>query len=314
MKLLVAIVRPFSCAPARCCMKAYCGTTKSPLATARNATAIADARQRSARGAQREREDSHQQLPSGTRPSSTLSPESLPASMLPQPMPTARKTHSSEMPPLDGVQHFVAEEQEVGLEQDAGEPEERDAEHRQPERTVAQQMARIGGDLAERIPAERLVRAGGRHARDAAGWPAVRRRRRPACPSPMRQASPCQLPKRTPPDAVPENDRDEGAHFEQRVAARKIAVGQHLRDDAVLGGAEDGGVQPHQEDHQQHAFDAVGHQRGEADQHDEQLEDLDADQDLALADAVGEVAGVAGEEQRGEDEDRGDQRRRKCRP
>ena len=35
----------------------------------------------------------------------------------------------------------------------------------------------------------------------------------------------------------------------------------------------------------------VGHQRGEAEQHDDDLEDLDADQDRALADAVGQVAG-----------------------
>ena len=46
-----------------------------------------------------------------------------------------------------------------------------------------------------------------------------------------------------------ENDRDEGAHFEQRVAAREVAVAEHLGHDAVFRGAEDGGVQAHEEDH-----------------------------------------------------------------
>ena len=58
-----------------------------------------------------------------------------------------------------------------------------------------------------------------------------------------------------------EHDRHEGAHFEQRVAAREIAVGEHLGHDAVFGGAEDGGVQAHQEDDEQHAFGPAGDQR-----------------------------------------------------
>ena len=105
-----------------------------------------------------------------------------------------------------------------------------------------------------------------------------------------------------------QNDGDEGAHFEQRVAAREVAVAEHFGDDAVFGGAEDGGVQAHQEDDEQHAFGPAGDQRGEPEEHDGDFEELDADQDAALADEVGQVAGVSAEEERGQCEDGGYQR------
>ena len=141
-----------------------------------------------------------------------------------------------------GVQHVLAEVLQIGFEQHAGEPEVRDAEHGEPERLVVEQVAGAAGDFAEGVPAERLGGAGGRDARDAqaggeadggdgdggrADAPGVR------LPDGEENAAAGDA----------QNDGDEGAHFEQRVAAREVAVAEHFGDDAVFGGAEDGGVQ-----------------------------------------------------------------------
>ena len=147
----------------------------------------------------------------------------------------------------------------------------------------------------EGIPAEDLLRAGGRHARDLqAGGEADDGNGQRHDAHPPGIGFPDREEDAAARDA--EHDRDEGAHFEQRVAARKIAIGNHLRHDAVFRRAEDGGVQSHQEDHREHAFRPAAQQRGQAEQHDGDFEDLDADQDAALADQVGQVAGVPAEQ------------------
>ena len=119
----------------------------------------------------------------------------------------------------------------------------------------------------------------------------------------MRHGSAFQAANRTPPPAMPSTMATNVLISSSALARERSRSREHFGDDAVLGGAEDGGVQPHEEDHEQHAFDPVGEQGGEAEEHDGDFEDLDADQHAALADGVGQVAGVAGEEQRGQDED-----------
>ena len=126
--------------------------------------------------------------------------------------------------------------------------------------------------------------------------------------APMRQGSRFPYGEEDSAAGDAEDDGDEGAHFEERVAAGEVAVAEHFGDDAVFGGSEDGGVESHEEDDEQHAFGPVGEQGGEAEEHDGDFEELDADEDAALADEVGEVAGVSAEEQRGQGEDGGHER------
>ena len=202
---------------------------------------------------------------------------------------------------VPGAERVPAEVLQVRFEQHAGEPEVRDTEHGEPERLVVEQVAGAAGNLAEGVPAERLGGARSPHARDAqAGGEADGgdgQRGRADAP---RRRLPHGKQHAARGDA--HDDGDEGAHFQQRVAARKVAIVQHLGNDAVLGGAEDGGVQSHQEDHQQHALGPAGDQRGEPEEHDGDFEKLDADQHAALAHQVGEVAGVSAEHERGQSE------------
>ena len=237
--------------------------------------------------------------PRGTSPSSTLSPESRPASMLPAPIPMARKAQRRETPLSSACSTSLPKYCRFGLEQHAGEPEVGDAEHGEPERLVVEQVARAAGDFAEGIPAEGLRGAGWRDARDAqAGGEADGSdgdggQRRSARAPPSRRA------KRTPPPAMPSTMATKVLISSSALPRERSRSPQHFRHDAVFGGAEDGGVQAHQEDDEQHAFGPAGDQRGEAEQHDGDFEELDGDQDAALADEVGEVAGVSAEEQRG---------------
>ena len=64
----------------------------------------------------------------------------------------------------------------------------------------------------------------------------------------------------------------------------------------------------HQEQHHEHPRHVGGEEGEDAQRHGGDLEGLDADQHVAFADGVGQVAGVAGEEQRGQHEDGGGQR------
>ncbi len=206
-----------------------------------------------------------------------------------------------------GAEYVLAEVLQVSLEEDAGEPEVGDAEYGEPEGLVVEQVAGAAGDFAEGIPAERLGGAGCRNARDAqAGGEADGGDDDGGGADAPGLRAPHSEEDAAAGDA--EDDGDEGTHFEERVAAREVAVAEHFGDDAVFGGSEDGGVESHEEDDEQHAFGPVGEQGGEAEEHDGDFEELDADEDAAFADEVGEVAGVAAEEERGQGEDGGHER------
>src|SRR6476620_7558855 len=82
-----------------------------------------------------------------------------------------------------------------------------------------------------------------------------------------------------------------------------MTIRDQLRHDAVFGRTENGGVQRHKKKDDEHKFDARREERGQTEQHDENLEALYREQDSPLAAAIGEAPGVAGEEQEGKDED-----------
>ena len=93
-KLLVAIRRPFSCSPLFCCSSAFSGTANNPAkkpTIVRLTAAVAGV-------ADCERKIAKAPMPIdpiGARPSSTLSPESRPATTLPTPMPMAANAVSN---------------------------------------------------------------------------------------------------------------------------------------------------------------------------------------------------------------------------
>jgi hypothetical protein len=98
-------------------------------------------------------------------------------------------------------------------------------------------------------------------------------------------------------DRRAKHDRHEGSHFEQGVGAREILVAQHFGHDAVFGGAENGGMERHQEQHHQHQLDARREEHRQAEQHDRDFENLHRDQHRALADGVRQVARISAEKQ-----------------
>ena len=165
-KLLVATTRPFSWLSLRCWMKAYSGTTKSPLAIASSTTAAVEsakewraATSASAKNPMKCRAHRHQaelHLVAGEAAGHHIAHADADREEGPQ----------QRDPVVADLEHFGAEVLQVGLQQHAGEPEVAHAEHGQPERLVVEQVARAAGDLAEGIPAEDLLGAGGRHARD----------------------------------------------------------------------------------------------------------------------------------------------------
>ena len=71
--------------------------------------------------------------------------------------------------------------------------------------------------------------------------------------APIFHGSPCQRPEQDAAGGGAQDDGDEGAHLEQAVGARELLVRQHFRQDAVLGGAEEGGLVRDEEEHGQHA-------------------------------------------------------------
>ncbi len=89
IKLMVAIRRPFSPLPLRCCTKALRGTMSNPPARPRVMRSPAAMLKCGGSRAKAKALKPMPSAPRGTSPSSTLLPESRPAAKLPTPIPTA---------------------------------------------------------------------------------------------------------------------------------------------------------------------------------------------------------------------------------
>ena len=105
------------------------------------------------------------------------------------------------------------------------------------------------------------------------------------------------------------DDGQERAHFEQAVRARELGVRHHLGDDAVLRRTEERRLRGHEEQANEQQVAAIGQQDRDRQQGDRDAHRRRPDQHAAFAEGVGDPAGVAGKEQKGEDEDRGRDRR-----
>jgi hypothetical protein len=104
------------------------------------------------------------------------------------------------------------------------------------------------------------------------------------------------------------DDRDERAHLEQAVRSRQVGIGQDLRQDAVFRRTEERRLDGNQEQHRVGDLEPSCGKRKQRQDRRHDLERLRHDEDGPLAVDVCQLAGVAGEQQEGEDEDDPDQR------
>ena len=160
-----------------------------------------------------------------------------------------------------------------------------------------------GPDFGEGIPLHRQARArSGNFANEQAGERSDDGDRQQHPAHDQRLAFPAREQERS--DAGSEHDGGEGGKFQQSVGARQLRFAQHLGQDAVFGGAEEIGLHGQQEQHHQQHFDAAQRKRDDPDAHDHDFESLGDLQDAGLAETVGELAGVTGEQQERQNEDR----------
>ena len=109
-----------------------------------------------------------------------------------------------------------------------------------------------------------------------------------------------------------QQDREECARLDERVARDQFVFAQVLRQQCVLDRAEDGRMCAEAEERREeerHAFQPEAHR---AKSHDEDLGDLDDAGDERLVDAIGQCARCAREEEERRNEDRAGQHDERC--
>ncbi|MNF32832.1 hypothetical protein D3C84_136310 [compost metagenome] len=99
-----------------------------------------------------------------------------------------------------------------------------------------------------------------------------------------------------------DQDGDEGAGLDQRVAADQLVLVEVLRQDGVLHRAEQGRLQAEQEQRGEQQFEAVCPEAGTGDQHDDDLQQLGPARQHGLVVLVGELAGGGREQKERQDE------------
>ena len=108
---------------------------------------------------------------------------------------------------------------------------------------------------------------------------------------------------------LPAQDREERPRLDHAGAAHDLVGAQVLGQDRIFGRAEDRRMHPHQEqrgEQQRHRFDPEADQR---DEHDRDLGELDHADQPGLVPRIGNLAGKRGEEEIGQDEQPGRDRR-----
>lgn len=97
-------------------------------------------------------------------------------------------------------------------------------------------------------------------------------------------------------------DGQVGPHLDQAVAGDQLVLSQVLGQDAVLGGAEERGLCPHQEEHDDQEPDVAEAEPDGGAGHDEDLRQLHLAHEEGAVTAVREVPRRGGKEEEGEDE------------
>ncbi len=204
------------------------------------------------------------------------------------------------------LEQLFAERENVDIDQGAEKPEIGNTKHGQPKRPVGAQAAQAVENLAERVETKQLGRAGRRNARnpetgvitgDGDGDHQQTDQRQMVFPNAEDGAAQRRA----------QDDRHEGAHLQEPIAARQVFVGQHFGQDAVLGRTEKRRVQAHQKNRRQHHLNISRNKSAASENHDGDFKDFYRDEKGALAINIGEMAGVAGKQRGGQDEKKGDQ-------
>ncbi len=104
-------------------------------------------------------------------------------------------------------------------------------------------------------------------------------------------------------DDAAENDRQEGAHLNQGVAARQVLIGDQFRHRAIFRRAEKGGLGRQQEQDDKETVDTLEVEGDHRQHHGADFEGLGGDQHAALGKLVSQLAGIIGEQQVREYED-----------
>ncbi|MCU0242930.1 MAG: hypothetical protein MUF51_10965 [Vicinamibacteria bacterium] len=194
------------------------------------------------------------------------------------------------------VQCLLAEDDDVHLQDQAEEPEIRVAPDRQHQHAVAAHVAPLRRELGQWIQPERAPRISGRDAADAeARDQAADRHGQQDRARDLRPHG-----ERIGHHAGRDRAQDDGrhrAHLDHAVAPRQALLRQQLRQQAVLRRREEGAVCAHQEDAGQEQRQAALRQGEERQAHDEDFEDLHADGDGALAEAIRQPAAEEREQQ-----------------
>ncbi len=99
-----------------------------------------------------------------------------------------------------------------------------------------------------------------------------------------------------------QQNREERAHFEHRVAADELHGPQDLRQQAVLCGREERGVHAEHEEHAQQYGEVARHQPDGPERHDEDLDGLHHLDDARLVEPIGKLTRDAGEQEERKDE------------
>ena len=171
-KLLVAISAAFLVASLRCCRNAYSGTMNSPLATPSSASAMRRPRIEEPRRQQRQR----RRRPSGASRAARVRarpcrPRAGRPACCPRRCPSARRVTIRPTRIVRSMQDFLAEQQQIHLEQRAQEPEVGD----RPGRSATAAGRAAGASCRSTLrrtgsSANAPRRRSASDARDLAGW------------------------------------------------------------------------------------------------------------------------------------------------
>ncbi|MNM82627.1 hypothetical protein D3C81_946600 [compost metagenome] len=202
---------------------------------------------------------------------------------------------------LAAAEHVLGVGRELGEQQRAVQPEPGDAEDRQEHRMALAGEADVAPGFAQRVGVDLELRFRRRGGGNAQAAPVADHGDRQAGGGDP-QAATCDAGEQAA-DQGADEDGDEGAGLDQRIAADQLVLVQVLRQDRVLHRAEQGRVQAEQEQAGEQQLQAVQGEAGAGDQHDGDLQQLDQPRQAGLVVLVGELPGGGGEQEERQDED-----------
>jgi len=204
---------------------------------------------------------------------------------------------------LAAVQHREGVRRHLQGEQRAVEPEPGDAEYREEHAALAACVADDAPRLLPRREADDDIGVGCPGMRDAAARQVAEHRDADEARG-ERQVVAVAGGDGDSARQQAEDDGEIGARLDQRVAADELCVVELLRQVRVLHRAEQRRLRAHEEQDQQQGDPAFGDERCGREQHEHDLEQLDAADQERLLVLVRELAREGGKQEEGQDEQR----------